>query len=71
MDIEAISGPKLSESIRLPIIKDDITHVERTAPLSIIDDGSPHERLNTWIIKDRVTISARARQRYDEMIAGI
>ena len=71
MDIEAISGPKLSESIRLPIIKESITQVAETGPISIIDDGSTRERLNTWIVKDRVTISARARRRYNEMIAGI
>ncbi len=69
MDIEAISGPKLKESIKSRKIKPGVVPVVEAGPISIIDDGSQHENYYTWIIEDRVTISSRARRRYNAMIA--
>ncbi len=69
MDIEAISGPKLSQSIKRPFKREGIIPVEQIDHLSIIDDGRPYEPPGIWSIEDRVTISARARRKYNEMLA--
>ncbi len=70
MDIEAISGPKLSHSIKRSLIRKDVGPVEQIQPLSILDDGRTHERTTIRTIIDRVSISALARRKYNEMLTS-
>ena len=59
MDIEAISGPKLSESIHSIIVRGEIEPVAGTEPLVVFS-------LN---VRDRVTISREARRRFEDWLS--
>lgn len=56
MDIEAISGPRLTDK---PMPAIDMSELEPVAVTQAI-------KAITWNVRDRVTISPEARQRYEE-----
>lgn len=65
MDIEAISGPRVTDTLHLPVISEEPEPVLSVlAPM--VNDTI---RIN-WNVRDRVTISREARRRYEEAARG-
>lgn len=61
MDIEAISGPRVTDGLNPAINNSEIVPVERVLSPMINDTV----RIN-WNVMDKVTISPEARRRYEE-----
>lgn len=62
MDIEAISGPRVSDTMQPESPHNELVPVERVlAPMMISDTI----RID-WNVMDRITISPEARRRYQE-----
>ncbi len=68
MDIEEISGPRILNTVKLPVSREVPAPVEEKALASHIRQRvSPYEDLDRWDVRDRVTISSEARRRYRRM----
>lgn len=68
MDLDAISGPKLSDQPHVPIVSEEPGAVVNTRALILKDETNPFEAMYKWDAQDRVTISPEARRKYREFI---
>ncbi len=68
LDIEEISGPKVPSGVPSPQRKKALKPVNRISSLSPVhseENGGDH--FDDWFIKDKVTISPKARRKYQQM----